>query len=98
MRARRRLRCWNRRAGLQRISRLVQRLPPDVAVGLHHLGRHVTHLRLSHPVGQALLSQRRDGGMAAIMEADATEAPVELIDDAAARGSPDGLVGALPLG
>ena len=67
MRAQRRLRCRNVRVGLECVGRLVQRLPPDVAVGLHHLGRHVTDLRLNHPVGQALLGQCRDRGVAPVM-------------------------------
>ena len=31
-------------------------LPPSVAVGLHHLGREMSHLRLNDPVGQTPFS------------------------------------------
>ena len=54
---------------LEGVSGLIQRLSADVAVGLHHLGRDVSHLRVNDPIGQSLLSKRRDRGVSAVVEA-----------------------------
>ena len=59
-----RTRRWSSRCRrLERGCCLIERFAVDVAVGLHHLGRDVSDLRLDHPVRQSLLSQRRDGRM-----------------------------------
>jgi hypothetical protein len=67
---------YRRRHGprLERIRRVVERLPTDVAVGLHHRRRHVSDLRLDHPVRQPLFRQRRDRRVPAVVKPDLRQA------------------------
>ena len=66
----------HRRRRLERRCRFVEGLAPDVAVGLHHLRRHVPNLRLDDPVWQALLGQRRDGRVPSVVEPNMRQAGV----------------------